>query len=128
MIQAIMTVVLLFLMFSMGLVTTLQDFRRVMLTSFTMAVGVAAEVFLVPLIALLAVRALDLPPAVAIGIMLLAICPGGPISNFFSHISGGNPALALTLTVITTFLSLVTMPAFFTWTFLGAHAGGVSVP
>jgi len=128
MIQAIMTVVLLFLMFSMGLVTTLQDFRRVMLTPFTMAVGVAAEVFLVPLIALLAVRALDLPPAVAIGIMLLAICPGGPISNFFSHISGGNPALALTLTVITTFLSLVTMPAFFTWTFLGAHAGGVSVP
>lgn len=128
MIQVIMTVLLLFLMFSMGLVTTLQDFKRVMLTPFTMGVGVIAEVFLVPLIALIAIRALDLPAPVAIGIMLLAICPGGPISNFFSHISGGNPALALTLTVITTFLSLVTMPAFFTWTFLGSHASGLTVP
>lgn len=127
-IKVIMACVLLSIMFSVGLVLTAQDFKRVALMPLTVALGLFAQMFLLPLLAYIAIRGLGLETAAAIGILLMAICPGGPVSNFFSYVSGGDAALALTLTVTNTLLCLASIPAFFIWTFLGAHAGGVDVP
>lgn len=127
-IQAAMGTVLLFMMFSMGLVLTWQDFRRVAQTPLTVALGLFAQIILLPAAAFLTIRALDLPAAPAIGLLLVAVCPSGPICNFFSYLAGGDLALSLTLTASATLLHLFTMPAFFMFTLLGSHAGGPEVP
>lgn len=127
-IQVVMGSVLLFVMFSMGLVLTWQDFRRVAQMPRTVALGLAAQIILLPLLAIFAIHALGLPTAAAIGVLLVAICPSGPTSNFFSYIAGGDLALSLTLNAMVTLLSLVTLPLLFSWTFLRAHAVGVDIP
>lgn len=127
-IGAVMGAALIFVMFSMGLQLTWLDFRRVALMPGAVFLGMVAQMIVLPAIALAAVYLVDLPAPAAIGILLVAICPGGPVSNFFSHISGGNAALSVTLTMMTTLSSIVTLPAFFLWTPLGEYAQGTEVP
>lgn len=127
-INVAMGMVMMLLLFSMGLALTVADFKRVTLMPLTVTLGLVAQMVLLPLAAFLVARALGVPDAVAVGMMLVAICPSGATSNFFTYLSGGELALSMTLNATVTLLCLATLPAFFTFTFLAAYAVGAETP
>ena len=80
-----------------------------------MFAGMLGQLVLLPLLAYVLVRALGLEPAIAIGVMLIACCPGGSSSNVFSKLAGGDVALSVSLTAVSSIVTLVTMPLIMQW-------------
>ncbi len=109
-IDVLLPAALAFIMFSVGLALRTTDFRRVFVQPRALLIGLAGQLVLVPLAALAVVLAFDLPPALAIGLMVLAACPGGASSGFLTHLARGNAALSLTLTVISSLAALLSFP------------------
>ena len=105
---------LVVIMFSLGLGLTTEDFRRVLQRPKAFGIGAASQLFLVPAAALLIVMAFDLPPAIALGVMILSFCPGGATSNIMTRFAGGDLALSISLTGLISLVSVVTLPVFVT--------------
>ena len=105
---------LVVIMFSLGLGLTMEDFRRVLQRPKAFGIGAASQLFLVPAAALLVVMAFDLPPAIALGVMILSFCPGGATSNIMTRFAGGDLALSISLTGLISLVSVVTLPVFVT--------------
>lgn len=102
---------LLFLiMFGMGMTLTVSDFKRVVEFPKAMAIGLGNQVILLPLIGLAIVTMLSLSPVIAMGIMLVSVCPGGATSNLISHLSKGDTALSITLTAFSSLITIFTIP------------------
>jgi BASS family bile acid:Na+ symporter len=97
-------------MFGLGLALTVGDFRLVGRHPKAVVVSLLCQVVLLPVICFGLVLAFRLPPALAVGMMLLATSPGGPTANLYSHLFGGHVALNVTLTAINSVLVVVTMP------------------
>ncbi|WP_230976780.1 bile acid:sodium symporter family protein [Pseudothauera rhizosphaerae] len=101
---------LAFIMFSVGLSLRPEDFRQVFVRPAALAAGLAGQLLLVPLAALAVVLFLGLPGEPAVGLLLLAACPGGASSAFLTRLARGNTALSLTITVISSLAALLTFP------------------
>lgn len=101
---------LAFIMFSVGLALKAEDFRAVFLRPRPLLIGLCGQLLLVPCAALLTALAFGLPPALAVGLLILAACPGGASSGFLTHLAGGNAALSLSLTVISSLAALASFP------------------
>ena len=108
--QVLLPASLTLIMFGMGLSLTLDDFKRLMRTPKAVSLGLFGQMICLPLVAFALCVAFDVAPHIAIGIMLLAACPGGTSSNLLSHIGRANLALSVSLTAITTVLCVVTTP------------------
>ncbi len=106
----ILPLILAFMMAGMGLSLTIDDFKRVLIYPKAVAVGIAGQLILLPLIGFAAASVFPLSPEMAVGIMLLAACPGGVVSNVLSHLARGNTALSVTLTAISSTATLITIP------------------
>ena len=74
------------------------------------AVGLLNQVMLLPLIAFGLAHAFGLSPVFAVGLMILALCPGGVTSNLLTKLAGGNAPLSISLTAATSLLSILTVP------------------
>ena len=98
------------IMLGLGLSLTVDDFRRVARTPRAVAVALVLQVLVLPVVAFALVRAFDLDPLLAVGVMLLAASPGGTTANLFSHLFRGDVALNITLTAINSVLAAVTIP------------------
>lgn len=98
------------LMLVVGLGLTLADFRRVLVYPKTVAVATLGQLLLLPLVAAFLILALDPQPHILAGMVLLAACPGGAISNFYTYIARANVALSVTLTAVSSLIALVTLP------------------
>ncbi|OAN47910.1 bile acid:sodium symporter family protein [Magnetospirillum moscoviense] len=121
---------LAFIMFSMGLALTLDDFRLVASRPRAVALGLACKMVLLPLVALGAIAIFRPRPEFAVGLMILAACPGGITANLLTHLAGGATALAVTLTAITSITDNVTVPLVVDWAlthFMG-RAAPVDLP
>ncbi|MEX0285210.1 MAG: bile acid:sodium symporter family protein [Paracoccaceae bacterium] len=121
---------LAFIMFSLGYGLTFSDFGRVFRIPRAVLSGVALQVVAVPLVAMLVLMLVDLPPALAFGVMLLSFCPGGVTSNILTKLAGGTVALSITLTAVVSLLSVVTVPILVAWAatrHLGAAAPDIDV-
>ena len=105
---------LVVIMFSLGLGLTVEDFQRVLRRPKAFGIGAASQLFLVPAAALLIVMAFDLPPAIALGVMILSFCPGGATSNILTRLAGGDLALSISLTGLISLISVITLPVFVT--------------
>lgn len=101
---------LIFVLFGMGMSLTVGDFKRVMLSPLASAVGVFCQLIVLPLTAFAVARVLGLRGETAVGLMLLAACPGGPTSNLISHLSKGDGALSVTLTAVSSVVAVFTIP------------------
>lgn len=97
-------------MFGLGLALTIDDFRLVGRHPKAVVVSLLCQAVLLPAICFGLVLAFRLPPALAVGMMLLAASPGGPTANLYSHLFGGHVALNVTLTAINSVVVVVTMP------------------
>jgi BASS family bile acid:Na+ symporter len=98
------------IMFGLGLSLTADDFRRVRRHPRAVSVALVCQVVLLPVVAFGLVEVFDLRPDLAVGFMLLAAAPGGPMANVFSHLFQGDLALNITLTAINSITALVTLP------------------
>ena len=107
--------ILTLLMFDLGLSLEFKDFLLVVRRPRAMFAGMLGQLVLLPILAYVLVRALGLEPAIAIGVMLIACCPGGSSSNVFSKLAGGDVALSVSLTAVSSVVTLVTMPLIMQW-------------
>lgn len=97
-------------MLGMGLGLVLDDFRRIGRDPKAAAAGTLAQLVLLPLIGALIVWIVPMPPPIAVGLMVLAICPGGPSSNLITYLAKGDVALSVSLTAISSLITVLTIP------------------
>ncbi|MCY1055560.1 bile acid:sodium symporter family protein [Nannocystis sp. SCPEA4] len=98
------------IMLGLGLSLTLEDFKRVVLMPKPVFVGLFCQMLVLPVVCFAIATGFDLPPALAVGLMLLSASPGGATANLFSHLAKGDVALNVTLTAVNSVLSLLTLP------------------
>ncbi len=101
---------LAFIMFALGLKLSIADFRRVVTRPTAVALGLIAQMLLLPLTAFAIVTIFELSPEAAVGIMILAACPGGVSAGMITYLSRGDTCLSITLTAATSLLSFVSVP------------------
>lgn len=106
----ILAISLIIIMFGMGLSLTIKDFARVAQQPKAVIIGLVNQMVLLPLIGFLLVTVFNLRPEIAIGLMILAACPGGATSNLIAHLAKGDTALSVTLTAVASLISIVTIP------------------
>lgn len=99
-----------FIMFGVALRLTLDDFQQLARRPRPALIGVASQFFVLPLLTFLLVLAFQPAPSIALGMILVASCPGGNISNFMSMNANGNVALSVTLTAISTVAAILFTP------------------
>lgn len=105
-----LNIVLAFVMFGVALEISLKDFKQLWLAPKPVLVGVFSQFLLLPAVTLLMVLLIQPYPSIALGMFMVAACPGGNISNYITYLGGGNAALSICLTAITTLLAVVMTP------------------
>jgi bile acid:Na+ symporter, BASS family len=99
-------------MLGMGLSLVPEDFGRITRYPKAVAVGTVCQVLLLPLIGALITLLVPMQPAIAVGLIVLAVCPGGPSSNLITYLAKGDVALSVTLTAVSSVITVVTIPIF----------------
>ena len=121
--------ILTVLMFDLGLTLKLKDFYMVVTRPKAFFVALTGQIVLLPLIALGLGWAFQLTPVFFIGLMLIACSPGGSSSNIFSKLAGGDVALSVTLTAMSSLLTLITLPILMGWVTAASGAEvGITLP
>jgi BASS family bile acid:Na+ symporter len=105
----LMPVALAVIMTGLGLSLTLADFRRIFLYPKAMLIGLLCQMALLPIICYFIAKAFQLPPEMAVGLMLLAAAPGGPSANLYSHMAKGDVALNVSLTALNSLFSVLSI-------------------
>ena len=108
--QVLLPASLALIMFGMGLTLTVNDFQQLLKTPKAVSLGLFGQMICLPLMAFLLCLAFNVEAHIAIGLMVLAACPGGTSSNLLSHIARANLALSVSLTAITTVICVVSTP------------------
>lgn len=126
----VLPLALMLIMFGMGMTLTVADFKRVILSPRAVFTGIFCQLIGLPLIAFALVWLLGLPPELAVGLIVIAACPGGPTSNVISHLSRGDTALSVTLTAVSSIVTVFTIPSLiaFAISHYGAGDGTVTLP
>lgn len=99
-------------MLGMGLSLLPEDFQRVTRYPKAVAVGLVSQLLFLPLVGFLVTAIVPMPPAIALGLMVLALCPGGPSSNMITYLAKGDVALSVTLTALSSVITVFTIPIF----------------
>ena len=98
------------IMFGMGLSLRFDDFKRILVYPKAVSLGLFNQLVLLPLVAFAIANLLQLSPELAVGLMILAACPGGATSNLITHLAKGDSALSITLTAFSSLITVVTIP------------------
>ena len=94
----------------MGLSLTDRDFRNIFLQPKAVITGLCCQMILLPVIAFLIARSIQIDPLFKVGLMIIAACPGGATSNLITYLLRGNVALSISMTAINSLITLVTIP------------------
>lgn len=105
-----LNIALSFIMFGVALDIKVENFEEILRKPKSAIVGFISQAFLLPALTFLLVLLLNPTPTIALGMILVAACPGGNISNFISSMARGNVALAISLTAISTSLAIFFTP------------------
>ena len=98
------------IMLGMGMTLIPSDFSRILKNPKAILIGLTNQLIFLPIIGFSLSLAFNLNPVMAVGLMILATCPGGPTSNLITQVCRGNIALSITLTAIASVLSVFTIP------------------
>jgi bile acid:Na+ symporter, BASS family len=99
-------------MLGMGLGLLPEDFKRITRYPKAVAVGLVCQIALLPLIGIMIIWLIPMQPTIAVGLIVLAACPGGPSSNLVTYLAKGDVALSVTLTAVSSMVTVVTIPIF----------------
>jgi len=106
----VLNVVLALIMFGIALDTSPSDFRVVAKHPRPFVIAIVAQLLLLPIATFLLTLVLPVPPSMALGMLVVACCPPGNISQVLTHRSGGNVALSVSLTAVGNLVYIVAMP------------------
>lgn len=106
----ILAVALIIIMFGMGLSLVKDDFVRIFKYPKAIIVGLLNQIVLLPIIAFLLISVFNVNTDIAIGVMILAACPGGPTSNLITHLAKGDTGLSVSLTAANSLITIFTIP------------------
>lgn len=109
--KALLALMLLVLMTGMGATLRLADFKAILKQPKGVLIGLASQFGWMPLLAFGLSFALDLPASMAIGLIIVGCTPGGTTSNLFTYYAGADVALSISMTVVSTLVAVVLMPA-----------------
>lgn len=104
---------LAFLTFGVALDIEWSDFRQLLEQPKKVIVGLISQWLLLPLLTLGLIYLFQPAPTIALGMVMVAACPGGNVSNYTTHLAQGNTALSVTMTSLTTLLAIFTTPLIF---------------
>ncbi|GAB2560149.1 bile acid:sodium symporter family protein [Gracilibacillus alcaliphilus] len=99
------------IMFGMGLTLTPQDFKGILKSPKSVFIAVIAQYTIMPIVAYALVKIFQLPPEIAVGVILVGCCPGGTASNVMAYLAKGNTALSVSATTVSTLLAPIITPA-----------------
>ncbi|TQE90704.1 bile acid:sodium symporter family protein [Ureibacillus terrenus] len=105
------TTLLGIVMFGMGMTLKLEDFKYVLMHPKGVIIGIFGQFTIMPLLAFVLAKIFQLPPEIAVGVILVGCCPGGTASNVMTFLAKGNTALSVTITSCTTLLAPIITPA-----------------
>jgi BASS family bile acid:Na+ symporter len=105
-----MKIVIAMILFGVALDTTLEDFAAVLKRPVPIIIGVVAQFLILPALTLLLTILLDVRGSVALGMILVACCPPGNISNILTHRAGGDVALSVSMTAVSNVLTIFMLP------------------
>jgi BASS family bile acid:Na+ symporter len=108
--QWILNLTLAMMVLGLALDIKPKDFLNVFKSPKAPAIGLAAQFLLLPAFTCGLTLLLDLPAGIELGMILVAACPGGTLSNFVTHLSGGNTALSISITAISSTIAIVMLP------------------
>ena len=114
----VLNIALAIVMFGVALGITIDDFKSLVKQPKLVLVGILSQFILLPLITYGFIILIKPQPSIALGMMLVAACPGGNISNFMTHLAKGNTALSISLTAFATFVAVFMTP--FNFQFYGS--------
>ena len=97
-------------MLGMGLSLLPVDFKRITRYPKAVAVGTVCQILLLPLIGALIALVVPMQPGIAVGLIILAVCPGGPSSNLVTYLAKGDVALSVSLTAVSSVITVFTIP------------------
>lgn len=120
-VQQILAASLAFTMLSVAVGLRPADFVFIRKNPYSLIVGSVAQLIALPLLTILLVKVLNVSPALALGMIIVACCPGGSMSNLITKIAGGDAAYSVALTMISSMFSAAVLPlAILFW--VGLHA------
>ena len=103
-------IVLALIMLGLGLGLSIRDFTRILRNPGDFFVGFICQLVILPIVALAIALILNLPPPLAIGLMIIAAAPGGVTSNVLTKFADGDVALSISLTAIISLISIISVP------------------
>ena len=114
----LLNVIMACMMFGVSLSLRLEDFKRIALAPIAPLAGLVAQFLLLPLATCLFTWALRIDPELALGMILVASCPGGSFSNIMTWLARGNVAVSVSMTAVSSLAATVLTPlnfAFYGW-------------
>lgn len=126
--QLFLPLALAVIMFGMGLSLRFDDFKRILIYPKAVAIGLTNQLILLPLVAFGLIKVFGLQTELAVGLMILAACPGGATSNLITHLAKGDSALSITLTAFSSLIAVFTIPFIVNFAILYFIPSGESQP
>ena len=121
---------LMFIMFTLGIGLTIQNFRNIIEQPKALIIGLVNQMILLPLITFIIILFINLPSEMAVGMMILSCCPGGVTSNMLTKIAKGDTALSISYTAIVSIITVFTLPLIVGLSmqyFMGSNAPNISI-
>ena len=106
----VLNIALAVVMFGVALGIKVDDFKQLLKTPKLLVIGILLQFILLPLLTFGLVSFVKPQPSIALGMIMVAACPGGNISNFMTHLAKGNTALSVSLTAFATFIAIFMTP------------------
>lgn len=129
-IDIFLPVSLMFIMFTLGIGLTVENFKNIITQPKALILGLVNQMLLLPLIAFFILLIIKLPSEMAVGMMILACCPGGVTSNMLTKLAKGDTALSISFTAIVSIISVITLPIIVSFSmqyFLGSNAPSINI-
>jgi BASS family bile acid:Na+ symporter len=108
----ILPTALAIMMLGMGLSLVPEDFQRVRKYPKAVSIGLISQLVFLPIIGFVIAKVVPMQPAIAMGLMIVALCPGGVSSNIITFLAKGDVALSVTLTAVSSVITVFTIPVF----------------
>ena len=129
-IDILLPISLIFIMFSLGIALTVNDFKNIFNQPKVFLVGIINQILILPLVAFIVIFIFSLENEIAVGMMILACCPGGVTSNIITKLAKGDTALSISYTAIVSIITVFTLPlivGFSVLYFLGTDAPPINI-
>ena len=129
-IDIFLPVSLMFIMFTLGIGLTVENFKNIISQPKALILGLVNQMLLLPLMAFFILLIIKLPSEMAVGMMILACCPGGVTSNMLTKLAKGDTALSISFTAIVSIISVITLPIIVSFSmqyFLGSNAPSINI-